>query len=77
MTTDLRKDHERLKENLRLLQKMFSAAKLSEVLGISKSSWHNRMKEPWKYFSYDDFRLMAKYCRIEFTQLIDGEIKLR
>jgi hypothetical protein len=35
------------------------------------------MKEPWKQFGLDDFRLLSKYCRVDFVQLVDGEIKLR
>lgn len=77
MTTDLRKDHKRLQDNLRLLVSIHTAAKLSKVLNVSLKTWHNRMKEPWKYFSFDDFWLLSRYCRISFTDLLDGEIKIR
>ena len=76
MTTDLRKDHKRLQENLRLLVSIHTAAKLSEVLNVSLKTWHNRMKEPWKAFSYDDFKLLAKYCKVDFVKLMDGELKI-
>lgn len=75
--TSVQRDHIRLLENLKTVQKIFSAAKLAEVLGISKNTWTNRMKEPWKAFSYDDFKAISKYCKIDFVQLVDGEIKLR
>lgn len=75
--TDIQRDHKRLLENLRIIQKIFSAAKLAEVLGISKNTWTNRMKEPWRAFSYDDFKTLAKYCRVDFIQLVDGELKIR
>lgn len=74
---DVRKDHTRLLSNLKLLQKQHSVSELSDLLGISKPTWIAKMKEPWRKFSYDDFRLIAKYCRIDFAQLMDGELKLR
>jgi len=74
---DVRKDHQRLLNNLKLLQKQHSVSELSGLLGISKPTWIAKMKEPWRKFSYDDFRLIAKYCRIDFAQLMDGELKLR
>lgn len=75
--TDVQRDHKRLLENLRTIQKIFSAAKLAEVLGISKNTWTNRMREPWRAFSYDDFKTLAKYCRVDFIQLVNGELKIR
>lgn len=74
---DVRKDHQRLQENLRLLQKVHTAARLTEVLGISEKTWQNRMKAPWKHFSYDDFRMLSKYCRVDFSQLLDGTLTIR
>lgn len=75
--TDIQRDHKRLLENLRTIQKIFSAAKLAEVLGISKNTWTNRMREPWRAFSYDDFKTLAQYCRVDFIQLVNGELKIR
>lgn len=77
MATDIRKDHERLKSNLRLLQKQFTGQKLREVLGVSKSSWANYMREPWRKLNYDDLRQLAKYCKVDFVALVDGELKIR
>jgi hypothetical protein len=72
-----RQAHENLLSNLKLLQKIHTAQALADLLGISKATWTNRMKEPWKQFGLDDFRLLSKYCRVDFVQLVDGEIKLR
>jgi hypothetical protein len=73
----IRTAHENLLSNLKLLQKIHTAQALADLLGISKATWTNRMKEPWKQFGLDDFRLLSKYCRVDFVQLVDGEIKLR
>lgn len=74
---DVQKDHARLLNNLKLIQKNHSIEELSKLLGVSKNTWTNRMKQPWKMFSYDDFRAIAKYCRIDFIQLMEGELKIR
>ena len=71
------KDHQRLFDNLKLIQRNYTVAELSELLGISINTWTNRMKEPWRLFSYDDLRLIARYCHVDFVQLVDGELKIR
>ena len=70
-------DHKRLMANLRLIQKTHSTQELADVIGVSKVTWISRMKEPWRLFSYDDLRSVAKYCRVDFVTLVDGEISLR
>lgn len=74
---DIKRDHQRLLHNLQLIQRQHSVIELSELLGISPNTWTNRMKEPWCKFSYDDFVLISQYCRIDFTTLICGELKIR
>lgn len=74
---ETQKQHQQLLENLKLLQKIHGADTLSEVLGVHRNTWTNRMKEPWKLFCIDDLRLISKYCRVDFAQLIDGSLKLR
>ena len=71
------KDHQRLFNNPKLIQRNYTVAELSELLGISKPTWIARMKEPWCKFSYDDFVLISQYCRIDFATLICGELKIR
>lgn len=71
------KDHQRLLNNLKLIQKNYNVSELSDLLGISKPTWIAKMKEPWRKFSYDEFYLIAQYCRIDLMQLISGELKIR
>jgi len=71
------KDHQRLLNNLKLIQKSYNVSELSDLLGISKPTWIAKMKEPWRRFSYDEFYLIAQYCRIDLMQLISGELKIR
>ena len=72
-----RQDHERLLKNLKLIQKSYSVSELSDLLGISINTWTNRMKEPWRKFSYDDFRAISRYCKIEFMQLMEGVLSIK
>ena len=74
---DIRTDHENLLTNLKLLQKLHTAQALADLLGISKATWTNRMKEPWKQFGLDDFRLLSKYCRVDFVELVNGRLRLK
>lgn len=70
------KDHQRLLNNLKLIQKSYGVTELSDLLGVSKPTWTAKMKEPWRRFSYDEFYLIASYCRIDFMQLMSGELKI-
>lgn len=74
--SERKKDHQRLLSNLKLIQKNYSVSELSELLGISANTWTNRMKEPWRLFSYSDLRTIAQYCQIDFVKLVDGELKI-
>lgn len=74
---DVRKDHERLMQNMRLIQRNYSVQELADVIGVSKNTWQARMKEPWRLFSYDDFRLIARYCNVDFVHIVDGTIGLK
>lgn len=73
---EIQKEHRRLFDNLRLIQKNFGCKELCSLLDISKNTWCNRMREPWARFSYDDLRSIARYTKIDFIQLVDGELKL-
>ena len=75
--SERQRDHQRLKNNLKLVQKNYSVAELSDLLGIIKPTWISKMKEPLRKFSYDEFYLTAQYCRIDCIQLISGELKIR
>ena len=73
---EIKRDHERLLRNLKALQKMNGVDALSSAIGASKATWHNRMKEPWRLFSYDDLRAIAACCRVDFDALTSGYINL-
>ena len=77
MANERQKDHARLYQNLRFLQKAYTVKCLSEYLGISEGTWRYRMKEPWKLFSYDDFKSLSKFCKIDFVQLLEGSLSIR
>lgn len=71
------RDHQRLLNNLKILQRLYSKAALCELLNISSATWTNRMKEPWRLFSYDDFKALATYCHINFADLMEGTLGVK
>lgn len=74
---EIQKDHARLLANLQAIQRQFKREELAELIGVSCNTWTARMKEPWRLFSYDNLRSIARYCRIDFVALVDGVITLR
>ena len=74
---NLKNEHARLLSNLQQLQKLYGVKELARAVGITERTWCNRMKEPWKLFSYDDFVIISSYCKIEFSQLISGTLAIR
>lgn len=73
---DVRKDHARLLRNLKLLQKIYSAQELMDACGIKRATWFNKMKEPWRQFSYDEFRAIAIYCGVSLETLLEGDVRV-
>lgn len=73
---DIRKDHKRLLDNMMVLQRLYTAKALTEVIGVTKTTWTTKMKEPWKRFSYDEFRMISRYCKVSFSDLMEGVLKL-
>lgn len=73
---EILKDHARLQSNLKLLQRLYSVSELSSLLGISTNTWRNRIEEPWRLFSYDDFMQLSRYCKVAFSDLVEGTLKL-
>ena len=73
---DVRKDHARLLKNLKLLQKIYSAKELMDACGIKRATWFNKMREPWRQFSYDEFRAIAIYCGVSLETLLEGDVKV-
>ncbi len=73
---EIKDDHRRLKANLNLCQKVLGRIALCNAIDVTPSTWTNRMKEPWKKFSYDDFRLIAQASGIAIEVLLFGTVKL-
>lgn len=74
---NLKKEHTRLLSNLQQLQKLYGVKELARALEITDRTWSNRMKEPWKLFSFDDFALIASYCKVDFETLVSGTLTMR
>lgn len=72
----IKDDHRRLRSNLMLCQKILGRITLCNAVGITPSTWTTRMKEPWKKFSYDDFRIIAQVSGINVEILMFGTVQL-
>lgn len=70
------RDHRRLLSNLKMLQRLYTSAALIDACGIPRATYYYKMREPWKHFSYDEFKAIAKYCNISLDTLLEGELKL-
>lgn len=73
---EIKDDHRRLHHNLTLCQKVMGRIMLCNAIGVTPSTWTTRMKEPWKKFSYDDFRIIAQISGIEVEILLFGTVQL-
>lgn len=72
----IQNDHKRLTENMKFLQKLYSRKELCLVAGISSVTWGNRLEEPWTW-KYGELRALARYCKVDFAQLVDGQLCVR
>lgn len=73
---EIKDDHRRLQNNLVLCQKILGRLTLCTAIDVTPSTWTTRMKEPWKKFSYDDFRLIAQIAGISVEILMFGTVQL-
>lgn len=73
---DTRKDHRRLLKNLEFLQRLHTAKALALCIGVNPTTWGRKMKEPWRTLSYDDLRMISKYCGVDFVKLVEGELSI-
>lgn len=70
----LRKDYDRLERNLRKIEKSLTAIRLCELLGISRSTWHKRLKNP-ENLTYGELRAISRVSGVDFNNLVSGEVK--
>lgn len=70
----LRKDYDRLERNLRKIEKSLTAIRLCELLGISRSTWHKRLKSP-ENLTYGELRAISRVSGVDFNNLVSGEVK--
>ena len=73
---EIQRDHQRLFDNIRLLQKIHGIEVLRTAIGVSKVTWIAKAKEPWRTFSYDDLRLISTICKVDFTTLVEGSLTI-
>lgn len=76
MATETQKDHARLLSNLQILQKTYTVKRCAGFIGKTPGAWRYKMKEPWALFTYDELRALAKFCKVDFAQLLTGNLRI-
>lgn len=71
----LRKDYDRLQKNLEIIGRNFTKIQICTLLGISKSTWNNRIKNP-ENLTYRELRAISRVSGVDFNNLVSGEVKL-
>lgn len=75
--TENQKDHERLVENLLLIQKgkQKNNEQMGMILGISSSAYSARKKEPEK-LSYAEIKKLCNYAKVDVATFVSGSLKI-
>lgn len=72
----LRKDYDRLKKNLEIIGRNFSKIQLATLLGISRATWHRRIKAP-ENFTYAELKAISRASGVDFETIVTGDVHLR
>lgn len=59
--------------NLKLIQKVYGAWKMSCILGITERTWFRRMLNPYG-FSVEELIKIADFCEITLEELLFKEL---
>lgn len=72
MKLKMQKCRSNLKRNLQIIQKRFGTKFLSETLGISRKTWHNRMSNP-ETFTFGELQIICDCADVDIKNLIGGD----
>ena len=74
--TEAQKENELIKRNLVMLQGGLTCAQMGKILGVSKSTYINRLKEP-SHLTIQELNRLCKYFRVNITSFLTGELTLK
>lgn len=74
--TDIQKENEMIKHNLKLLQGGKSCIEMGKILGVSKQTYLNRVKHPDRLTICEVSRL-CKYFKIEMSHFLTDMLSIK
>ena len=74
--TETQKENELLKHNLVMLQGRLNCAQMGKIIGVSKSTYINRLKEPTQ-LTVKELNKLCKHFRINVASFLTTELTLQ
>lgn len=74
--TEIQKENELLKHNLVMLQGRLNCTQMGKIIGVSKSTYINRLKEPTQ-LTVKELNKLCKHFHIPVTTFLTTELALR
>lgn len=74
--TDIQKEHKRLLKNLKLIVSQTTYEEIALLLGVTPKTICQRMKEPWRLFSFDDYWLICTHYKVDFSRFMTEELRI-
>jgi len=76
MKTESQRDHDRLLNNLKMIERGRSSRKMAAVLGTTSPTYCRKRKTP-ELLTYIEIRALCRDSRIAVSDFVDGELKLK
>lgn len=74
--TEIQKENELLKHNLIMLQGGLNCTQMGKIIGVSKSTYINRLKEPTQ-LTVKELNKLCKHFHIPVATFLTTELALR
>lgn len=74
--TESQKYKDRLRKNIKLMQGQKNSDDMAKILGVSKSTYLNRLKHPDK-LTLNETRLLCNYFKVSMSKFISDELTLQ
>jgi hypothetical protein len=72
----IQKEHMRLLNNLKLIASQTTYEEIAALLGVTQKTICQRMKEPWRLFSFDDYWLICEHYKVDFNRFMTEELHI-
>ena len=73
--TDKEKDHARLIDNLRLIQGRRSNEDMATILGVSRSTYIRKVKQP-ESLTYQEIKRLCDFTRVDIASFVSGKLRV-